>query len=132
MNTTITSLIRTYVPVAVGAVVAWLLALGVNLDDQTTAGLTAALTGVITAVYYTLVRLLETRYPWVGALLGVPKSPDGYSAGTDADPPASDADPEDPEAFEEGDAADYPDDDDSPEVTETDATPVTDDYEAKH
>ena len=85
MNTLVLSLIRTYVPVAVGAFVAWLLALGVELDEKSATGLTVALTGLLIAVYYTLVRLLERQWPAVGVLLGVAKSPDSYSK----DAPAS-------------------------------------------
>lgn len=71
----ILSLIRTYAPIVVGALAAWLLTLGVELDPQTQAGLIVALTGILQAVYYTLVRLLEQRWPWVGVLLGSTKTP---------------------------------------------------------
>lgn len=64
------SLIRTYVPVGVGAVAAWLAVRGLNLDAGTQAGATAALTGLITGAYYAGVRALETKYPALGVLLG--------------------------------------------------------------
>lgn len=75
MSDAIVSLIRTYVPVAVGALIAWFLTLGLELDPETEAGLVTGFTGLIIAVYYTLVRLLEQRWPWVGALLGSTRQP---------------------------------------------------------
>ena len=63
------SLIRTYVPLGVGVVASWLATKGLGLDAQTQAGVIALLTGLITALYYTGVRLLETRYPAIGRVL---------------------------------------------------------------
>jgi len=76
MNDYVTSLIRTYVPVAVGALAAWLEQKGLNLDPSATAGLMTFLTALSTAVYYLVVRLLE-KYasPRFGWLLGWAKSP---------------------------------------------------------
>jgi len=68
MNDYVISLIRTWVPVAVGAVAAWLISLGLNLDPATSAAAITALTGVLTAGYYAIVRALETKFPWVGGL----------------------------------------------------------------
>lgn len=79
MNTLVLSLIRTYVPILIGGLVAWLLTIGVDLDAEAQAGLIVALTGVLQAVYYTAVRLLEQRFPGVGVLLGSAKTPDSYS-----------------------------------------------------
>lgn len=81
MNALAISIIRTYVPIIVGGLVAWLLTLGIELDASTQTSLIIALTGLIQAVYYAGVRALETRYPAVGVLLGVAKSPDTYSKG---------------------------------------------------
>lgn len=75
MSNTIVSLIRTYVPVAVGAALAWLLTLGVQVDAEAQAGLVTGLTGVLIAAYYAVARALERRWPWVGYLLGVPAEP---------------------------------------------------------
>ncbi len=75
MSDTLTSLIRTYVPIVVGALVSWLITLGIEVDSTTQAGLVTGLTGVVTAAYYTIVRLLETRIPWIGVLLGTTKVP---------------------------------------------------------
>lgn len=63
MSDHLVSLIRTYVPAAVGALIAWLATLGINLDADTTAALVAGTTGLATAVYYTLARVAETRWP---------------------------------------------------------------------
>ena len=64
------SLIRTYVPVGVGAVVSWLAVKGLNVDPQTQIGITAAATAVLTAAYYAAARALETKFPALGFLLG--------------------------------------------------------------
>jgi hypothetical protein len=75
MNDYILSLIRTWTPIAVGAVLSWLAARGLSLDEQATYGLTAFLTGLGGAVYYALVRALETRWPALGRLLGAKRAP---------------------------------------------------------
>ena len=90
MSNTILSLIRTYVPVAVGALVAWLLTLGVTLDPASETGLTVAGTGLLIAAYYTIIRLAERRWPWVGILLGSTAQP-VYDARTAANDGATDA-----------------------------------------
>jgi hypothetical protein len=75
MSDALTGLIRTWVPVAVGAFIAWLVTLGVELDPQTEAGLITGLTALAIAIYYSIVRLLEAKWPAVGILLGAPKAP---------------------------------------------------------
>lgn len=75
MNSFIISQIRTFVPIVVGALVAWLITLGIELDAETQTSLVITLTGVIQAVYYFLVRLLEKKWPQVGVLLGVASKP---------------------------------------------------------
>lgn len=79
MTNTILSLVRTYVPVAVGALAAWLLTLGIELDAEAQTGLTVALTGLVVAVYYTVARLLEKRWPVFGILLGSTKQPEYFT-----------------------------------------------------
>lgn len=76
MNDIITSLVRTYVPVIVGSVIAWLAARGINVDEGTSAAAVTALTGVIILAYYTVVRLLERKFPKIGVLLGSTKKPE--------------------------------------------------------
>lgn len=75
MNSFIISQIRTYVPILVGALAAWLLTKGVELDTDTQAGLIVFLTGLLQGLYYLIVRLLEKRWPKVGVLLGVASKP---------------------------------------------------------
>lgn len=70
-NDFLISVIRTAVPVAVGAVLAWLASrAGIILDADSSAALTASAVAVAVAVYYALARALETRWPWLGVLLG--------------------------------------------------------------
>lgn len=76
MTDYITSLIRTWVPVAVGAVLSWLAAnLGIVVDEGTQAGFIAASTGILTGLYYAIVRLAEKRWPSAGVLLGRTATP---------------------------------------------------------
>lgn len=70
------SLIRTWTPILIGAVVAWLLTLGIEIDSETQASLVIALTGVLQAIYYALARALEVKYPRLGVLLGTTKQPE--------------------------------------------------------
>ena len=84
------SILRTLVPVAVGAVIGWLASAGITADPQLEAALGAALTAVGTAAYYVVARLLEVHVsPHFGWLLGSTQSPDGYSVGA---PPKGQAD----------------------------------------
>ena len=94
------SILRTLVPVAVGAVIGWLASAGITVDPQLEAALGATLTAVGTAAYYVVARLLEVHVsPHFGWLLGSTQSPDGYSVGA---PPAgqadNDGDPAQPDA----------------------------------
>lgn len=76
MNDLVTSWIRTIVPTFVGVVLAWLSArLNIVIDEQSQAGLITLFTGVLTGLYYVIVRWLETRIPQVGWLLGKPTKP---------------------------------------------------------
>lgn len=59
------SIKRTLIPIIVGAVAASFLAGYVD-----PVALERVLSGVISAVYYVVVRLIETKYPQVGILLG--------------------------------------------------------------
>jgi hypothetical protein len=70
------ALIRTFVPSAVGTVVAWAAARGIAVDAETSAALAAALVAVCTSVYYAGVTYLERKVnPAFGWLLGAPKAP---------------------------------------------------------
>lgn len=79
MSTQIISWIRTVVPVGVASAIAWLLTLGVELDKTAESGLVVGITGLLIAVYYTLARMLESKWPKLGVLLGVAQTPDSYS-----------------------------------------------------
>jgi hypothetical protein len=71
MSNYIISLIRTYVPVGVGAVASWLLLhYAFHVSPAITSGITALLTTGITYGYYALVRALELKFPWIGGFLG--------------------------------------------------------------
>jgi len=70
MNNWITSLVRTWVPIAIGALISW----GVLPADLSESA-TLTFTGLITGAYYAVARLLEAKVPWVGYLLGSKKTP---------------------------------------------------------
>jgi hypothetical protein len=72
MSDYIVSLIRTYVPMAVGFVAAWLLTLGIEIDS---AALELALVSILSGAYYALIRWAESRWPWFGKLLGKQTAP---------------------------------------------------------
>ena len=84
MNTLVSSLIRTYVPILVGAFIAWLITLGIELDADVQAALVVALTGVLQAAYYTAARLLERKFPAMSILLGSGSQPVAYTTGSPA------------------------------------------------
>lgn len=75
VNNFVTSAIRTVSPIIIGALVAWLASLSLQLDAETQTGLIVALVGVLQAVYYLVVRLLEKRWPQLGVLLGSASQP---------------------------------------------------------
>jgi hypothetical protein len=84
MNPLVASVIRTLVPVAVGQVASWLLLLNVTLPSSAQEGLGAFLGGLLTAIYYVGVRVIEQQWPQFGLLLGLTASPDTYSKGDPA------------------------------------------------
>jgi hypothetical protein len=70
------SLIRTYVPIAVGTFVTFLFVqFGLSLDAEIAMQLTAGLTGLVIALYYGIIRLIERKYPQIGVLLGSTQKP---------------------------------------------------------
>ena len=76
MNDYLLSLVRTWVPIGVGAVLSWLaVRYAVVVPEDISTELTAGLTGLVTALYYALVRALEKRWPAFGKLLGAAKKP---------------------------------------------------------
>lgn len=76
LSSLVISLIRQYVPVAVGVVLTWIaVSLKIVIDPSTGPALIALTTAILTAAYYLLVRLLERKWPVFGILLGVPAQP---------------------------------------------------------
>lgn len=70
------SLIRTYVPIAVGLLLTWLAeSTHLVISPKSEALLAGVAVAVLSAAYYSLVRLLEHYVPQLGVLLGVPKKP---------------------------------------------------------
>lgn len=64
------SLIRTYVPIAVGVVLTWLAThWGVVLDEQTSIGVALVAVALVAGVYYAIVRAFERHFPGLGRLL---------------------------------------------------------------
>ena len=87
------SILRTVIPVAVGGILGWLASAGIEADPELESALVAAFTAAGTAIYYVAARVLEVHVsPKFGWLLGLAKSPDGYSEGA---PPIGQADDED-------------------------------------
>jgi len=76
MNDFVTSLIRTYVPVAVGTLVSWLVSSGIDIDPSDTKGVVAFMTAALIGIYYLVARILERNYPPLGFLLGSTKKPE--------------------------------------------------------
>jgi hypothetical protein len=75
------SIVRTIVPILVGAVLGWAVALNIPLDPEFEAALTASLTLGFSGAYYIAVRLIETYVsPKLGWLIGFAKSPEAYTA----------------------------------------------------
>jgi ABC-type sulfate transport system permease subunit len=67
------SIIRTFIPAVVGAVVTLLTKIGANVDS---AALEVGISTIITGLYYAGVRVLEVKVgPKFGWLLGAPKAP---------------------------------------------------------
>jgi hypothetical protein len=79
MSDYLISLIRTWVPVGIGAALTWLATrVGIVLDEDTSAQAAVVATVLVVAVYYAVVRRLEQRWPAVGRVLlglGAAKTP---------------------------------------------------------
>lgn len=76
-NDRLLAYIRTYVPYAIGGALAWLLLVtGLDLTGEFQLVAVTLAVAVVTNAYYWLIRLLEGRFPWLGAFLGYAKQPD--------------------------------------------------------
>lgn len=83
MHDTILSLIRTWVPVGVGAVLAWVATnWDIGVPDDASSSLVVGVTALAIALYYGVVRLLERRFPWFGVMLGAKREPEYASSAT--------------------------------------------------
>ncbi|MFD0854442.1 hypothetical protein ACFQ07_19560, partial [Actinomadura adrarensis] len=70
MNDYVVSLIRTWVPLAVGSALTWLATeTGIVLDEQTGAMANTVAVALVTAAYYTGARAIEQRWPRTGRAL---------------------------------------------------------------
>ena len=79
MSDFLVSLIRTWVPIAVGFALTWIAAkLDIIVSEDTSAQVTALAVSAVIALYYLVARWLEQRVPWAGRLLGVSKEPSYY------------------------------------------------------
>lgn len=68
----IVSWLRTLAAAWIPTLATWLASYGVELPVEPA---TLAVTSVIVTAYYTVVRALEARWPWVGVLLLVKRQP---------------------------------------------------------
>lgn len=75
MTNLVTSVIRTWTPIIVGAIVTFLASRGLELDAEFSTNLLLVLQALFTGVYYLIVRLLEKKWPQLGVLLGVATKP---------------------------------------------------------
>src|SRR5699024_7764265 len=71
------SIVRTVVPVIVGAIASYFVTLGVTLQEDVMAALSVIITAAATAIYYIVVRWLEQKFPKLG-ILGYAAVPAGY------------------------------------------------------
>lgn len=70
MRDILLSWVRTIVPLVVG----FLVSKGLLDENSSTEALAAGYV-IVTSAYYVAVRVLETKFSWVGWLLGAPKAP---------------------------------------------------------
>lgn len=75
MSNFVTSLIRTWAPIAVGALASYLITLGIEINADAQLGLVLFLTSLLQGAYYLLIRVLERRFPKAGLLLGIKSEP---------------------------------------------------------
>jgi len=68
-------IVRTVVPIAASQIIALLAALGIILPEDASQGLAQFLGGLIGALLYILIRIIERKLPQIGILLGYIKVP---------------------------------------------------------
>jgi hypothetical protein len=89
------SLVRTWVPVVVGGFISWAATQGIQISTGAQGALIVVLTSAIIAVYYTVVRLLEQKWPAAGLFLGSATQP-SYNAPSAPGSPAAVPPPREP------------------------------------
>lgn len=68
--------VRTYVPIGAGALITWLLSLGIDVGAQAQVGLVTFGTALVSGAYYTAASALQRKWPVLGTfLLGSSKAP---------------------------------------------------------
>lgn len=75
MTNAVISLLRTYSPIVAGAIITFLVAHGFGIDASVTNPLADVLFAVSSAVYYAVVRLLESVHGGFGWLLLAARKP---------------------------------------------------------
>lgn len=76
MKTLFDSLVRTFTPIIVGAVLGWFATSGIELDPEFETALTLVVGAAFAGIYYLAVRLFELYVsPKFGWLLGLAKPP---------------------------------------------------------
>lgn len=75
LSNSLIGLIRTFSPAVVGALVSWLVTLGIELPEGFEVQLAGLLFALATAAYWALVTAATRRWPAVGWLLGHPAQP---------------------------------------------------------
>lgn len=75
MNSLIIQIIRSSVPVGVGAGITWLISIGLTIPEDVAANTSIALVALISSLYYIAVAALEKKIPAFGWLLGVARNP---------------------------------------------------------
>lgn len=76
MRSLFDSIVRTFVPIIVGAVVGWFVTAGITLDPEFETALTLVVGAAFSGIYYVAVRVFETYVsPKFGWLLGLAKEP---------------------------------------------------------
>lgn len=124
-----TSIIRTVVPIIVGAIASAFATIGFELSAEGRELIGTVLGALIAVIYYIIARALEQKFPNAGVLLGKPSRP----VYLDKTP----FDTDDAEELEPDDDDDVPLDEDGeyeePELAaEADETPVPDNHRPRH
>lgn len=76
MSDKVTSYIRTFAPILVGALISWLATKGFAIDGELQSSLIILTTALLQGLYYSVARLIGSRFPKTEKfLLGSSKTP---------------------------------------------------------